>query len=207
MRKDGRRHAAILCGPGRNLSDMLEHDPHLAPFLRVPGKDNGFDIEGIAVIGERVFVGLRGPVLRGWAVILEIHPEPDPHDDTRLRFAPVGDARYRTHFIDLEGLGIRDLCPVGEEILILAGPTMTHDGPVKIVRWTPGHGFSDPPIHVADLQTGVRDDRPEGPGAAEQRAADDRPRQPLTPAPHAGGRLGRCADGLGVAQRPRLAGR
>nr|WP_062335012.1 DUF3616 domain-containing protein [Herbidospora sakaeratensis] len=162
VRADGARRAAILSGPGRNLADMLEHDPHLAPFLRLPGKDNGVDVEGIAVVGERVFVGLRGPVLRGWAVILEIRPEPDPHDPGRLRFAPVGDARYRTHFVDLDGLGIRDLCPIGDEVLILAGPTMTHDGPVKIVRWTPGNGFADPPIHVADLTTGVRDDRPEG---------------------------------------------
>ena len=26
---------------------MLEDDEHLAPFLRIPGKDNGFDVEGV----------------------------------------------------------------------------------------------------------------------------------------------------------------
>ena len=52
-------------------------DRHLSPWLALPGKDNGFDIEGVAVSGERVFLGLRGPVLRGWAVVLELHPEED----------------------------------------------------------------------------------------------------------------------------------
>ena len=46
--------------------DKLEY---LSTYLDIPGKDNGFDIEGLAVKGEKVFVGVRGPVLRGWAVV------------------------------------------------------------------------------------------------------------------------------------------
>ena len=38
----------------------------------IPGKDNGIDCEGLAVAGDRVFIGLRGPVLRGWAMIIEL---------------------------------------------------------------------------------------------------------------------------------------
>ena len=71
---DGERHrAAILAGPG-NLRDLLRADDHLAPFLDIPGKDNGLDIEGIAVHGDRVYLGMRGPVLRGWAFVLELRP-------------------------------------------------------------------------------------------------------------------------------------
>jgi hypothetical protein len=44
------------------LTEALSTDAHLKDFLPLPGKDNGFDIEGLAVVGERVFVGLRGPV-------------------------------------------------------------------------------------------------------------------------------------------------
>jgi hypothetical protein len=46
----------------------LAEDPHFEGFIRtkvIPGKDNGFDSEGLAVADDRVFIGLRGPVLRG----------------------------------------------------------------------------------------------------------------------------------------------
>ena len=54
------------------LIEALAEDEHLGPFLQMglPSKDNGFDIEGLAVQGNQVFLGLRGPVLRGWAIIL-----------------------------------------------------------------------------------------------------------------------------------------
>ena len=70
---------------GDDLLDALQGDEHLAPFLAIPGKDNGFDIEGLAVQGNRLFIGLRGPVLRGWAVILEVEPEDDPTDRSILK--------------------------------------------------------------------------------------------------------------------------
>ena len=44
--------------------------------MPLPGKDNGLDVEGIAVAGPRVYLGLRGPVLRGWATIVEIAVTP-----------------------------------------------------------------------------------------------------------------------------------
>ena len=69
-----KRTAALLhcTTQGNDLTEALKGDKHLKPFLAIPGKDNGFDIEGLAVIGERSYLGLRGPVLRGWAVILEV---------------------------------------------------------------------------------------------------------------------------------------
>ena len=45
---------------------------------------------------------------------------------------------YRKHFLHLGGLGIRDLCAQGADLLILAGPTMDLDGPVTIFRWPGG---------------------------------------------------------------------
>lgn len=164
------RSAAILGADGDSITDLLSDDPHLAPFLSIPGKDNGFDIEGIAVRGDRVFLGLRGPVLRGWAVVIEVRPEAD-HDHERLRLRPVDadGALYRTHFLDLGGLGVRDLCPYGDDLLILAGPTMSLDGPVRLVRWR-GIGAIDEPAIVpaanlpviGDLPSGAGDDHAEG---------------------------------------------
>jgi Protein of unknown function (DUF3616) len=40
--------------------------------------------------------------------------------------------------LHLDGLGIRDLCVHGDDLLILAGPTMDLDGPVAIFRWLGG---------------------------------------------------------------------
>jgi len=140
-RKDKLRTAAMLRGDahGNELTALLAADPHFGPFLAIPGKDNGFDIEGIAVAGKHLLLGLRGPVLRGWAAILEIAPVDDAEAGW-MRLGPVDADRQmlRKHFLDLGGLGIRDLCTQGDDVLILAGPTMDLDGPVYVYRWTGG---------------------------------------------------------------------
>jgi hypothetical protein len=136
-------------------------DPHLAPFVPIPGKDNGFDIEGLAVNGQRVFIGLRGPVLRGWACVLEVHPV-DAGD--RLELEPVdGGPPYRKHFLDLGGLGIRDLLVLGDDLLILAGPTMVLDGACAIWRWKKGAiGGAGDVEQLRTLPTRDTADRAEG---------------------------------------------
>lgn len=139
--RDGHsRTAARLAGNQKSnaLTRVLAGDEHLGPFLAIPGKDNGFDIEGLAVVGDRVFVGLRGPVLRGWAVILELALE--EQDDSTLTLKSIGpDGRpYRKHFLDLGGLGVRDLCVQDGDLLVLAGPTLTVAGSQKVFRWPGG---------------------------------------------------------------------
>ncbi|MEQ4720045.1 DUF3616 domain-containing protein [Nonomuraea sp. B19D2] len=154
-------------GPGTVLSGKdgltthLRDDRHLAPFLELPGKDNGFDVEGIAVVSEQVYIGLRGPVLRGWAVVLELRLDDDGEERLRLR------EPYHKHFLDLGGLGVRDLCPDGDSLLVLAGPTMDLDGPVRVVRWRPGPKRQevvpeDELETVVELPYGVGCDHPEG---------------------------------------------
>lgn len=137
---NGEQHHRPVFGPdgsnGGGLLDLLSDDPHLGDFIRshpIPGKDNGFDCEGIAVRGHRVFIGLRGPVLRGWAVVLELEAGDGPGIDPQ----PIGPEgrRYRKHFLDLRGLGVRDLCRHGDDLLVLAGPTMELDGRTAVFRW------------------------------------------------------------------------
>src|SRR5262249_18287653 len=41
---------------------------------------------------------------------------------------------YQKHFVDLGGLGVRDLHWAGDDLLILAGPTMNLDGPSQLYR-------------------------------------------------------------------------
>jgi hypothetical protein len=124
---------------GNDLTAALREDGHLKGFIGIPGKDNGLDIEGLAVADEqRLFIGLRGPVLRGYTVILELELQEDGGAELRLKKIGPGDQPYRKHFLHLGGLGIRDLCVQDSDLLILAGPTMDLDGPVKVFRWPGG---------------------------------------------------------------------
>ena len=133
------RCAARLRGGRRRsaLTRALRRDEHLGPSLAMPSKENGLDVEGLAAVGPRLFLGLRGPVLRGMAVILEVEPRPGKRRPERLTLARIGPGgrRYRKHFLDLCGLGVRDLCVDGDDLLILAGPTMTLDGRCAVFRW------------------------------------------------------------------------
>lgn len=138
--RNGEQQRPAVLGPGEGgsggLLDLLSSDAHLGSFIGshpIPGKDNGIDFEGLAVSGGRVFVGLRGPVLRGWAVIIEIQVG----DGTAMVPEPIGPGglRYRKHFLDLRGLGVRDLCRDGDDLLVLAGPTMELDGRTAVFRW------------------------------------------------------------------------
>jgi Protein of unknown function (DUF3616) len=162
---DGRTGALL---PG-GISALLSADEHLAPFLAIPGKDNGFDIEGIAVHGDSLYLGLRGPVLRGWAVLLQIQPQ-DGAKPGRLELGPLpGGSVYRKYFLDLDGLGVRDLCPAGDDLLVLAGPSMDLDGPVRVYRWHDAVSEDSPQIvrkpvltRELELPYGEGDDHAEG---------------------------------------------
>jgi hypothetical protein len=169
----GTRHRAAVFGAhGTDLRDLLADDELLGPFLPIPGKDNGLDVEGIAVSGPRVYLGLRGPVLRGWAVVLEFRPEVHPQNPGRLELRPFDDGRrYRTHVLRLDGLGVRDLCPHGDDLLVLAGPTMDLDGPVQVFRWHDALTTEAPQVVRGELLTrevalpfGIGDDHAEGLG-------------------------------------------
>lgn len=116
------------------LTEVLEQDSHIAPFMNIPGKDNGFDIEGLAIHGKRIFIGLRGPVLRGWAMVLELEPEEEEKGMLHLKQL-TEEKPYRKHFLNLRGKGIRELRFLGDDIYLLAGPTMDLDGVIAIYRW------------------------------------------------------------------------
>jgi Protein of unknown function (DUF3616) len=131
-----RRSGCLKMSSKRDALDKeLQDDVHIARFLGVPAKENGFDIEGIAARGDRVFLGLRGPVLRGWALLLELQVKEPRRGRLKLRKIGADGARYAKRFLDLAGLGIRELAFDGEALLILAGPTMDLDGPVVLYRW------------------------------------------------------------------------
>jgi hypothetical protein len=151
---------------GNLLSDALLDDPHLAPFLvsQIPSKENGFDIEGLAIYQDKIFLGLRGPVLRGWAIILEISLEESSPNTLNLK--KLGDKLYKKHFVYLSGLGVRELAVDGEDLLVLAGPTMDLDGPVRLYRIENGVSLPEEsllkPSPILDIPFGEGVDHAEG---------------------------------------------
>ncbi len=131
------RAAQLSSGKNSNeLTEALQQDEHLEHYFRIPGKDNGFDIEGLTVVDKRLFIGLRGPVLRGWSVVLEIEVDEMEDKEGYLHLKPIAHGRpYKKHFLHLKGKGIRELRLLGDDIYLLAGPTMDLDGKIVIYRW------------------------------------------------------------------------
>lgn len=153
---------------GNLLMEALADDPHLGFFVKaaIPGKDNGFDVEGIAVYQNRIFLGLRGPVLRGWAMMLEIELEDSGSGLMKLRTIGEEGKRFKKHFIFLNGLGIRDLFLNSKDFLILAGPTMDLDGPVQVYCFKNGVDLRENVLNypelLLDIPYGNGDDHAEG---------------------------------------------
>lgn len=106
------------------------------PYTLASTKENGLDVEGLVVRRRDgdpssvvAFVGLRGPVIDGFAVVVEVGIR--DHNKRALKIA----AGPRFHLLDLHGFGVRDLEWRGDDLLILAGPTMTRQGESALFRW------------------------------------------------------------------------
>jgi hypothetical protein len=158
---DGRRPQMLPVGKHASpLFKLLRDDPLIGPFAAIPSKENGLDVEGLVVDGDRVSLGLRGPVINAWALIVEVEVRGQGAD-------LVLEGALKTHFLDLGGLGVRDLKRRGDDLLILAGPTMKLDGPARVFCWR-GWGAGAPPsdvLHrpelVLELPFGMGFDHPE----------------------------------------------
>lgn len=151
-----------------SLRDLIDEHPVLKPFGRLPATENGVDIEGIASDGERLYLGLRGPVLRfGFGLILVIKPGP-PHEP---------DLRH----LRMDGRGVRDLARVAGGFLVIAGPVGDTSLPHQLYHWDgkdglPGvRGPADPPQGRVTLLGSIPappDAEPEGIVVLKDEAAD-----------------------------------
>jgi hypothetical protein len=140
VEKQGSLTVARLQGDARGnlLTEALKTDMHIGPFVTrvlpdgtiqgIPSKDNGLDVEGLAVFGNRVFLGLRGPVLRGWTVVVELQVAEASSGVLTLDALGSWGMKARRHFLQLGGLGVRDLVLHEKDCFVLAGPTMELDG-------------------------------------------------------------------------------
>jgi len=88
-------------------------------------RTSGLECEGIAARDDRVLMGLRGPVLLGITLVLDLRV--GGLDVNRPTLSP---ARLRYRYLQLSGLAVRDLAqvPGSDDVLVLAGPSMTLAG-------------------------------------------------------------------------------
>ncbi|NBB69176.1 MAG: DUF3616 domain-containing protein [Alphaproteobacteria bacterium] len=129
-----RAQSVPLAKKASALRKWLADEPLLDAAFALPAKENGFDIEGLAVRGERVWLGLRGPVVNGHAIVVELDMKTAGDGHLKARKLD-GKTRYRLHLLDTGGLGVRELTLDGPDLLILLGPTMSAEGPGRILRW------------------------------------------------------------------------
>ncbi len=76
--------------------------------------------------------------MRGWATVVEIAVKETKKG--KLKLKKIGQEvdgkkmKYRKHFLDIKGMGIRELCLQTDDLLILGGPTMDLDGTISLYR-------------------------------------------------------------------------
>lgn len=140
-----------------SLKDFFERNLLLQRFTTIPSKENGIDIEGLAFGADgKLYAGLRGPVLRGGVVPVVVFDFDFP-------------LRATLRFVNLKGLGIRDMTAVHGGFLILAGPVGEGQPDFRIFFWNgvdalPGQGRLEIPVvmELGELTLPKPDAKPEG---------------------------------------------
>ncbi|WP_278165965.1 DUF3616 domain-containing protein [Hydrogenovibrio sp. 3SP14C1] len=109
-----------------SLMLIIKSFPLLSPFTALPSKENGVDIEGIAVRGNHLFIGFRGPVLRGDLVpILKL----------KMNDKKFAVQASKLKLVNLGGLGIRDMMTFEGTVYLLSGPVNHLPNDYHIHAW------------------------------------------------------------------------
>jgi hypothetical protein len=110
------------------LREIIAADSTLKRFVDRRLENNGVSVEGVAVLGSRLFAGFRGPSLENGRIpVLSVSVNAlfdGGSPEARLHMLPIG-----------EGRGVRDLAPFANGLLVLAGPSGEHDGPYGVYWW------------------------------------------------------------------------
>ena len=117
-----------------SIQKALQKDPILAPFSKIPSKENGIDMEAMAINDDHIFLGFRSPVLRQNLVPIWVSDHKFKH--------------YKLNFVDLKGDGIRDMVTVKNGILILSGPSNDRQGAFHIYFWNGQDGIPGSDINT-----------------------------------------------------------
>lgn len=127
-----------------SLRSFLDANEPFKSFKSTASKENGIDAEGLAVWNQDLYIGFRGPVLRGnFTPIL------------RCRFG-VPISAPAIQFVDLGGRGVRDLARVEGGLLILAGPVGDGPGSFQLYLWDGRDGVPGTGAPTSATSTGIR---------------------------------------------------
>ena len=168
VKRCGKRRAGMVAQKkdhGSKLGRYLAKDKLIGPSMALAAKEGGLDIEGIAAKGKRVALGLRGPTIQTYALLVEPQFKFKKKGKLHLPGKPY------IRLLDLDGLGVRDLVVDGNDLYILAGPTQDLDGRCAIYVWE-GWATDQPedettvklhhPERLFDLPVKFHADHPEG---------------------------------------------
>ena len=157
----GRLVALPAITPSSALTGILQSQPEIAPSYDRALADGGLTIEGIAVRDQRLYVGMRSPVIGTDAAVLSVAtsavfggaPAPSTLHRLALGTDTAGQAR-----------GVRDLARYRNGFLVLAGPvqdppdnTAIRTGDYSIYSWD----GENPPTGRHDLQAYGKKAKPE----------------------------------------------
>lgn len=106
----------------KSLRKPIKEHPVLGDFVKIPSKENGIDIEGVASDGDDLFAAFRGPVLRGGYVPVLV-----------FDFGSPKDAEVR--FVNLGGRGVRDVARVSDGFLLIGGPVGDEPVDFQVYFW------------------------------------------------------------------------
>ena len=105
------------------LREIIQKNKVLKTFSQIPDKENGIDIEGIAVVDDWIYVGFRGPVFRNnYVPVLKLKFD-DAENSASLLWVNFG------------GGGIRDMAKVDDGFLIISGPVGDEPGAYSVHHW------------------------------------------------------------------------
>jgi hypothetical protein len=132
FRLDIDQSGELLSMKSKSLREILEGNELLNGYSELPGKENGIDIEAIAVSDNVLYLGFRSPVFRhGYVPVLKVD-----YDETESS---------ELIFVNLGGHSIRGMTAVSDGFLIIGGPTGEHDSSYSLFHWNgldsiPGKG-------------------------------------------------------------------
>ncbi|WID98919.1 DUF3616 domain-containing protein [Bosea vestrisii] len=118
------------------VSDLLGAAGEVAPYLGKPldADTNGLNIEGLAVVGDQLWLGLRAPSLDGRAFLVggslkELFKPGSESATTKPQLLAFSAGAQR---------GVRDLAPLADgRLLVLVGPAQDQEVPYAIVLLDP----------------------------------------------------------------------
>jgi hypothetical protein len=125
------------------LRGPLRRNALIRKFYDQPLSQGGTNIEGIAVKGGWMYLGLRGPSVKGNAFVLRVNARAAFKRNASLR-ADVRPLKLGTN------IGIRDLAAIDRGILVLAGPTREEPLPYSVWLWD-GVSRNPKPLGTLDL--------------------------------------------------------